>query len=259
MFNYYIAHIGITNCLADIRLNDVPLFIGGDKGYQSFSIPLNPCIDHNGLQMLTATMMPPTWRIEKDSDGEGSIWVEVALFDAHNGQIERQDTIVRSKLVHDGKSMLTSFKIDNKPFEAYIDNPVSRWNECMRLDDGRNLMPVVLTFYNRLGKILKNKQYDIYSSLISTREKDLVKALGLDEKEIVFRQQMLEDTLSDGFELVELSGDEKIHFYAGGRVLSLLTIEYKPALRFFNKETEDFMGLDLLLGIKQGSHQLTII
>lgn len=263
MFNYYIAHIGITNCIADVRLNDVPLFLGSERGYQSFSLPLNPCIDHNGKQLLTIVMTPPSWQNDNDnneeSGNESSIWVEVTLFDGKSNTLDRRETVVASRLYSENKSFPLSIKHDEKIFQASIDNPVTRWHDCINLNDGRDIQSPVLTYYNRLLKVFKNKQYDTYNSLIATREKELVKALGLDENEIINRQRMLEDTLSQGFEAVSMTGEEKIHFFAGGRALSLLTMDNKPALRFFNNQTGEFLGLDLMLGIKQGTRQFAII
>lgn len=260
MFNYYVAHIGITDCIADIRLNDVPIFMGEVDGYQSFSIPLNPCIDHNGIQMLTVMMLPPfdaTDIKEKTLSNEGSIRVEVSLFDVVDGMLQGGGTVVSSYI--EGGALLSALKIDNKPFEARIDYPVKRWSDCMRLDDGRDLKPAVLTFYNRIGKMLKNGQYGMYESMVLKREKEIVYSLGLDEKEIAKRQRMLEDAISNGFEFVDIQGDEQLLYFAGGRALSLRTVEKKPALRFYNKETGGFLGVDIMIGIKNGSSTFSII
>ena len=256
MFNYYVAHIGIAGCLADIRLNDIPLYIGEVNDYIAFSLPLNPYLDHNGRQTLVVSILPPITRLQP---AKGSVWVEISLFDGENEKLSHRKTIVESQLKYDGQSILSSSLIDIKSFDANIDYPVDRWNDCEKIDRYQNVRAMAFYFYNNLGKIFRNHQYNTYSSMIAHREQEIVKSIGLDEREIQIRDKQLIENLNNGYVFKELRGDEIVHFYAGGKAMALLTPEMDPALRFYSAENDNYLVLDLLLGIRKGTGMLSIL
>lgn len=256
MFKYYVAHFNIKDCLADIRLNDVPLYIGEIDGYESFSLPLNPYIYYSGEQLLTLSMLP---QITVNQPTKSSIWVEITLFDGEGEKLVEIEKVTTSSLVNDGTSILSSIRKKEIPFIASIANPVTRWRDCMTLSESRELRIAVFSLYDKIGNILKDRQYDKYLALISNREYEIVKSIGLDEKEVFLRQKALVDYLSHGYHYVGFEGNEIMHFYAGGKAVALLTADMDPALRFFNEEEGDYLTLDLLLGMKPGKKSLVVV
>lgn len=253
MFNYYVAHIGITSCVADISLNDVPLFFGCVDGYHAFSLPINPFISFQGLQTLMVKMLPSTTNMKPTS---GKIWIEISLYDGSGARLEKVDTVSEIVMRTDGSSILSSIKMESKHFEASISNPVKRWEECQKIDEGRDLRSSVMTYYNRIQKILQRKEYSVYTSLIADREKQVVQSLGLGQNEIDKRQRMLENELSD-MKPVQLQGNEVLHYFCGGKIMALYTPTMEPALRFENDE--DYLSIDLFVGIKKGESTFSII
>lgn len=255
--NYYTAKIFVRKCIADIRINDVPLFSGIIKGDLSIERPMNYLIESSGLQTITANMYPAYLSVSFPPEAECS--VEIWRCDGSGHKIVQLETACSIVLKAGEKGIMPPVKTEKKSFFAEVGYQIARWSACDVLGRSKTISPIVANFLKNTWNMLAAKQFDRYAEIINRREQNICTSLYLDTAEIGARNRMLFDCLSNGFEPMPLSGHKKLQYYAGRRIVSVIGDDMKPALQFKNPFTGEILSIELLLGIPNGHKELCVI
>lgn len=257
IMNYYIAKVFVRHCLADIRINDVPLLKQNVDADLTAEMPINHLIEHSGHQVLTLHVYPKLGELTLNSGAQCS--VEIWRYDGSGPKIIPIEQVCSSSLAVGEADKTLPSKYDNKSFLADVSYQIQRWSDCEEITDSRKVASEVASLYQKIGKMLANKQYNQYLELLKNREQAICKALSLDEDEASLRNQMLFECLDEGFVLQPLKGGKQMHFYANKRIVTVLDDDLRSALRFQNEETGEVLAIELFLGIKKGQRSLSIV
>ena len=254
IFNYYIAKISASGCFLDLRINDVPLVMQNIKGNYSAGIPFNFLIEKSGMQTLSLSVLPILGQLSaKGANCDVEIW-------KYDGtQYELAPIEMVTSLSIDIKDEVIPVKTLNRIFLADVAYQINRWNNCISLEKNNSLTSEVMSFYKRVAKLLAEKKYDSFISLIHNRESKICTALALDNENVDKRNTMLFHYLDNGFEPCELKGGKMIRFFANKRLVSILDSDFQSALKFRNSETRETIAVELLLGKENGSQKLSVI
>ena len=255
--NYYIAKVFVRHCLADIRINDVPLFKQNVDADLTAEMPINYLIENTGNQVLTLQIYPELGELALKNGAQCS--VEIWKYDGSGPKIIPIEQVCSSSLTVGEADKTLPYKYDKLVFLADVSYQIHRWSDCEEIKDSRKIASEVASLYQKIGKLLANKQYDQYLELVNNRERAIVTALSLEEDEASIRNQMLFECLDEGFVLHPLKGGKQMHFYANKRIVTVLDNDMRSALRFLNEETGEVLAIELYLGIKKGQRNLSII
>ena len=254
--NFYMAKVSVRQCMADIRINDVPVLRKNVEGDLMVQVPINYLIETSGQQTLTIRVSPILGDI---SLRQGALCsVEVWRYDGSGHIIAPKGQACSLELIVGESDMMSPYKYDISRFYADVSYQIIRWSDCEEIDDSRKISSPVAEFYQEFGQLLANKQYDQYMKLVRNREVNVCTALSLDEEETNKRNQILFNCLDNGFVLQPMKGG-KLQFYANKRVVTVLNKDMKSILRFLNEETGEVLAIELLLGIKKGQKKLCVI
>ena len=255
--NYYIAKIAVRQCLADIRINDVPIFrrvVDGDLTVQS---PINYLIESSGQQNLTVQLLPVIGDVGLRQGAMCS--VELWRYDGSGLKIIPLEQVGSSEIVVGEGNQIMPYKHDAILFYADVSHRISRWGDCVALENNRQTANAAGEFFEMIGKLLANREYDRYTQLISKRENDICTALSLNEKETRRRNEMLFGLLGKGLEWQPMRGSLRLMLYANKRVATIVDSDMKSALKFVNETSGEILAIDLLIGKKKGSDIFCIV
>lgn len=254
--NYYIAKVSVRQCMADIRINDVPLIRKSIDADLTVEIPINYLIESSGKQTLTLQILP---LVESVSLRQGAgISVEIWRYDGSGFKIVPIEQVCSYSLSVGEEDKEFPYKYDKNIFIANVSYQIKRWSDCEVIKERAKIASAVADFYQEIGQILANKQYSLYLELIRNRERNICTALSQEEKDTNRRNELLFDCLDTGFVLQPTKGN-RLHFYANNRIVTVLYKDMKSALRFINEETGEILAIELLLGIKEGHKTIEII
>ncbi len=220
-------------------------------------MPINHFIEFCGNQKLTIQIFPNLGQTTLLPNSMCK--VEIWCYELNDLDLIPIKQICSSFIsISEAKEMIP-YKTDCQIFYADVIHHIIRWSDCEAIQDNENLASEVITFYNIIGEILAKKQYHKYIEYIKDRETNVCMALSLDENEKNERSQILFNHLDNGFVLHPLTGNENIHFYANRKLVVLMNNEMNSALRFINKDTDEILFIDLLIGKKKGKKHFSII
>lgn len=255
--NYYIAKIFATQCIADIRINDVPIIRQVLDYDLTCELPVNFLIEKSGLQEFTVEIKPLPRKLQLEI--EAKCEVEIWKYDGSGYELKSLELVCKSMLAAKDSTTSIDVLFDRKKFLASVSYEISRWGDCIRLDNIRNIGRQVASIFQRIGNELSAKNYGYYSDLVRNREVNICKSLLLGEDEIEKRSKTLIELLNDGFELVPMKGGKVLQYFADKRGVTVLDHDLKPALRFANEESGEMIGIELILGIKKGEKEFEVI
>lgn len=255
--NYYIAKVAVSQCTADIRINDVPIFRKSVDGDLTTELPINHHIEFSGIQEFSVTIRP-LYGNAAFLSGE-KCEVEIWRYDGSESKIVPLEQMCAGSLIVGEAEVMLPFKQYNQVFAADVSCPISRWNDCIEIKDSRKVGPAVAAFFKKFGQTMADKQYSQYMEFVREREVKICRALLLGEEEVSKRNKMLFDFLNQGFVLQPLTGGKRLQLYAHNRVVTVLDKDYGPSLKFVNEDTDQALRIELLLGFKKGHVDLSVI
>ncbi|MDE6279521.1 MAG: hypothetical protein K2M05_06060 [Paramuribaculum sp.] len=214
--------------------------------------PINYLIETSGPQTLSVKLL------SKPGVAGGSCRVEIWRNDGSGFHIVPLEQICLSELVF-GKDNIGEVKSDMQIFNAEVPYTIWRWSNCIEIRDPRMVSNAAMDIYKQIGQAIAAGQRDRYMQYVRRREENICNALYLGEEEIEMRSNMIFECIEDGFTPVTMSGRKKIHLFSNKRVIAILDEDMKSALRFEDKESGDMFVLELLLGIKSGDRNLSVI
>lgn len=247
----------VRQCMADIRINDVPILRQNADADVSAEMPINHHIEFSGSQTLTVKMHPLMGDV---SFLVGALCeIEIWRCDGSKQKIIPIEQVCSSSLIVEETETMLPFKYDKKMFVVDVPYRILRWGDCVELPEARRIAPMVSAFYQKIGQMLANKQFSQYAESVRDRELNICHALYLNEIEVDIRNQSLFDYLNSGFTMQPLKGGKRLQLYADKRIVTVLDEDTRPALRFLNHETGEALAVELLLGVKKGQRELSII
>lgn len=255
--NYYIAKIFVRHCRADIRINDVPLFKQEVDADLTLEMPINYLIESSGSQMLTVQMYPNTGKLLLSSGSKCS--VEIWRYDGSGFKIIPLEQICSSMLSVNETEKTLPTKYDEQIFISNVSYQNIRWSNCEEIKDRPNLASEVTAYFQYIGQLLANREYEKYNQYVRDRDWKISTALSLDDEEANSRNQMLFKCLDNGFVLQPIKGEKKLQFYANNRLVTILEEDMRSALGFKNVETGEILAIELLLGLRKGHNSLAVI
>ena len=255
--NYYIAKVTVRQCMADIRINDVPIFRKNVDGDLTTELPINHHIEFSGVQELSIKLHPLLGR-ETFLSGE-MCSIEIWRYDGRSHTIIPIEEVCSSTLTVDENKKLLPFLYEKKAFASIVSYTINRWNDCVEIKDSRRITSEISALYKTIGQLLSDGQESQYMQYVRDREVNICSALLLGEDEVKLRNKMLFECLNRGFVLQPLEGRKRLQFYANNRVVSILDQNYGPLLRFVNEDTDEVLSIELLVGTKKGRRGLSIV
>ncbi|MDR2145642.1 MAG: hypothetical protein LBE91_04175 [Tannerella sp.] len=255
---YYAIDFNVVACGIDIRVNDISVFTIVVEGQMASAIPVNQAILETGKQQITYHIQPLPG--ETALHAEAKFTAAVWLYDASNDYIEKVEELPGTSFVFPENATdtpLPSFKGETV-FDAEVPYRFAAWKNSADLHAVPNLRQKLETAYRNLGEMINKKQYDAFKNLMREKEKRMAASMYLNEQESEERMSRLIEYFESGLQLIPLSGNETICFYANGKLVGLKTEDGSSALRFEDKETGDKLSVEILFHLKEGDAELTV-
>jgi len=253
---FYKISIDAAACFFDVQINNVSLLSMDINGQLSVTVPANYLILESGLQELSVRVMPNIGDITLSEDAE--FVLKLQLFDSDNLS-ESIDNVASYGIDKDKlKTGIPLFEHRIK-FKAEMPYTLSAWQNSVDLKTIENLREQVEMFHQKIDSLISTRRYDEFVRLLSEREENIAISLYLSDAESKSRMKGLVEDLENGFKLTALSMDDVLIYYADNKVVKIVKRDMDSAIRFFNKETEEEMTLDMLFHLKEGSDELSII
>lgn len=256
MINYYIAKLYIRHCMADIRINDVPLLRQYIDAELTSEMPVNYLIESSGIQEFKVNICPLLGGLSLHPNA--MCVVEIWRYDGSDFKIIPIEKICSSSLSVDETEGVIPIKHHRELFIAEVSYQIKRWSNCEKIPETQNVKQAVIQYYQNISQLLARKQYNNFWEFVRERDNSINIALSLDEEEINNQNHMMFDYLDNGF-IVQPVKDALIHYYANGRIVALLDKNLRSALQFINQDNGEVMDIELLLGIKKGYNNFSII
>lgn len=253
---YYISKINFQLCIADIRMNDVPLYKGSSEGQIAVNYPSNQCILESGIQTISVNIKPLYGQLSLSEDSH--CYVEVWLCNVDSLKIEfvKKVSDISFDVNGEGEFPITYKK---STFEAEVPYVITRWSDCISLKEIDSLFSSVKTYYDNIGKMVQKRDFTIYNSILTEREREVGVALYLTQSQVEERIFSLQKYLTNEYEYVQIKNDCFLHFYAAGKAVSLLMADMSSALKFVNKSTGTSINVNVMLGYKRGFTHFVIV
>lgn len=254
--NYYVAKIFARKAFVDIRINDIPLLKLDIEDDFTAEIPINYLIESSGCHTLMIRIFPNMGSTLPAKESECS--VDILCFDGAGDTLVEKERVCSLRSSGDNKRIIVP-DVQEKQFVAEVSYNISRWRDCEKIEENLSISSKVAKYYQKIWNLLSEKNYEGYLDLIQERERIICKSLMLNEENIRTRNELFFDCLKDGFELCPMKGKKTMEFYAGRRIVSVLDLDLKPAIRFKNFDSGEILTIEILLGIKIGQKEFSII
>lgn len=255
--NYYLAKISVRQCLADIRINDVPVVRKSVDADLTVQVPINHIIEASGQQALSVQLLPLMGSI---SFLQGAMCtVEIWRFDGSGRKLIPIEQVCSSKILIMESDTKLPYRNNKSMFYAEVDHRIMRWADCVELYKNRQTAEAVGAFFQSIGKMLADRQYDRFADLTRKRETDICTALALETQEVGERNEMLFNILEKGFVWQPMKGSKTLQLYADKRVATIIDSDLKSALKFVNERTEETLAIELLIGKKKGTDIFCVV
>lgn len=254
--NYYVAKIFVRKALADIRINDIPLLKLDIEDDFSTEIPINYLIESTGYHTLMIQVFPNIGftLLSKDSDCS----VDIFCYDGTGDTLVEKERVCSLRSSNDNKRIIVP-DVQTIQFVAEVSYNICRWGDCEKIKEDLSISSKVATYYQKIWNLLSEKNYEGYLDLIQERERIICKSLMINEENIKTRNELFFDCLENGFELCPMKGKKTMEFYAGRRIVSVLDVDLRPAIRFKNYDSGEILTLEIFLGIKKRQKEFSII
>lgn len=254
--NYYIAKVFAKFCILDLRINDIPLMRQAIPGDIYFERPINYLIEKSGEQLLTVSISPLPSADLTDKNCE--LNVEIWRYDANDHILSAIESVTTVRY-NSNENPTLKIPVMKRTFVAMVGYEMERWNRCDVITAKTDIKPMVVSFMTKLTDVLTTRQFEKYARMIDRREHDICRSLYLGDEEVKKRMDILVDCLENGFEYIPIKGHKKLQYFGYRRVVSVVGEDMKSAIQFYNRNTEEILTMDFLLGIPTGSDKLSII
>ena len=254
---YYVIDFLANDCFIDIRVNDVPIICMNIVGQISTIYPINTAILESGKQQVSYRILPILGELNLRDSVDFS--ASVCLYDASIERIEKVSEIDKYKLEKDNTGIPIPLYTYSKLFNAEVQYKLNSWQNSTNLNDIDNLRELVDKAYKKTERIVSAKQLNIFVELLKEMENNSCTSMYLSEELKKQRMIGMTNILSNGFQVIPTTPKDIMFIYGYGKLVGLRTTSGDSALRLYNSETKQGMGLDVLFHLKKGTQELSII
>ena len=242
-------------CLFEIRINDYPVIHMNIEGQVSTMIPINFAMLESGVQSISATVLPNIGDTQLHPKSE--LKFNIKLFDVTNDFVfDKQFGDYQSEAI--GEKKLPVIKYINS-FHADVPYKLDAWQRGKNLKDVDDCRKKLESAYNKINKMIQERQFDVYKQLISKRENNMASSMYLTKEESEKRIGELVQDFNSGFKIQPVSKDAVMFLYANNKVAALKKPNGEPALYLENTETEEELMLDISFYIPEWKEEFEVI
>ncbi|SFW70294.1 hypothetical protein SAMN02927921_03447 [Sinomicrobium oceani] len=253
---YYMIDFSGSACMFEIRVNDYPVITQDLDGQVSSMIPINYAILKDGIQTISATVLP--YSGTETLHPKASLRFKVMLFDVTSDfMFKEQFSEYQTQDV--GDKVLPVLK-EAGTFSAQIPYTLDAWQNGLDLKDEKDLGQKLISAYQKIEELIATKKYDLFREKISKREGNMALSMYLSEEESQSRISGLVSDFESGFEVVPVTTEGAVlQIYGNGKVAALKKADGRSGLMLYNKETKEELMLDLTFYIPKGKTEFEII
>ncbi|WDF54409.1 hypothetical protein [Mucilaginibacter sp. KACC 22063] len=253
---YYVIDFKGVACKFDILINDMPAYSYDDTGTLTSQVPINQLILHSGTQSLSYVMRPMagTHHLSENS----SLEIKVAVAEVLN---LRQSTVIAEFKPVKIETQTPMLELKQQfSFKAEVPYQLMGWSAGMALNHDPAIRSDLNQAYARIRQILLNKDYAAFRKLYEVKLSEVDKAIYSNAKESEDDWQEMIDYISQpGMEVKFDDKSAQMHFYGGGKVVTLIKPNHEPALYFENVKEKEEYQLPFLFYRKAPGLPLTVI
>lgn len=252
---YYMIDFSASACLFEIRVNDYPVIHMEVEGQVSTMIPINYAILKNGLQSVSATLLPNLGEVQLDPNSE--LKFNIKLFDvSHDFVFKEQFGEYQSEEIADKKLPIIKY---NNSFKAEVPYTLEAWQDGRNLNDVKDCRKKLDSAYNKIIDLIQNGEYNTFSELISKRENNMATSMYLTKTEQEQRIKELIQDFNSGFNIQPLPSDSLMLIVGFNKAAILCRANGESALYLQNPETQEEIMLDISFYIPKDKDDFQII
>jgi hypothetical protein len=253
---YYAIEFSAAACIAEIRVNDIPVLYMEFPGQASSLTPVNFAIPETGSQLLTARILPLAGHTTVEQNAKLSY--ELRLYEIVNG-FELKETVLDYTFpaIEPDKKVQALDKTHQ--FHAEVPYNFMGWRNGQNLTKIDDAFPKLVNAYKKAAAMIKNKEYASYATAIANREHIMTTSMYLSEQKAAARINSLIKDFESGFILAPFPDDAVLRIYAGGKMAALMRPNTDHILRVVNEEKDEEVLLDLAFYMPLNKTEFEII
>jgi hypothetical protein len=228
-------------------------------GQCSTRYPFNNLLLESGRTSIKYEALP--LKGEAKLHKEAYLSCEVELYDLESTNYEPVSTMASYETPQHDNAIIP-YLVHEDFIQVEVPYTLVGWKQSVKLDRFKDqLRPMVFKKYNSIIAMMRNHNFSQYEDAFREREDIVGVCFYLSEAEKQERMEEVESIITSCSEIVPLLSTDTLELAADGRLVRLLKIDGKSALRLRNEnegEEEETM-IELWLHIKPGSKELTII
>lgn len=253
---YYVIDFSAAACMFEISVNDIPVVTLDLTGQVSTMVPVNYGILESGTQMLTAKMMPHSGQAVLDP--AAVLEYRLRLYDISFGfKLQKEISSYIFPKPEPEKKLPYAEKIEK--FQAEVPYSLKGWQNGRDLKDQEDIELKLRGAYQRVARLITDKQYDQFTEVIANREHIMATSMYLDPQKAKGRISRLIKDFDNGFEAMPFPEDAVVRYHANGKVAALKKLNGESALFFKNEETEEELMIELGFYIPAGKTEFEVI
>jgi hypothetical protein len=253
---YYTIDFSASACIAEIRVNDVPVLHLELPGQASSVVPINFAIPATGNHTLSARILPLVG--ETAVSQHAKLEYKLKLFEITNG-FDLKETIL-DYTFHDispNQKLPVVQKVQQ--FKAEVPYSFTGWENGQDLNQIDDVHSRLLKAYDKLAAMIKAGDYPSFRKAIENREHIMTTSMYLSGTRATARVDNLIRDFESGFVMNPLAEDALTLYYGNGKMAALRRPNGDHALSAINEEKEEEMLLDLAFYIPKGKTEFEII
>ena len=253
---YYTLNVRATACLAEIRVNDYPVFSWETTRQVSIPmIPINYAILESGIQSISVTVLPNTG--ETWLDPASGLKFSIELYDANSFELDKEIAEYRSEPVGENEQSIIEY---TDTFQADVPYKLDAWQTGINLKELDDCRKKLEEAYDNLFNLIQAGELEIFRQMISKRELKMATAMYLSKEESDKRiDELIDDLMNPDFKIQPIPENAVMVLYANNKVATLKKTTGEHVLSLINSETGEELTLDILFYIPEGKEEFEII
>jgi len=255
---YYMIDFSASDCMFEIRVNDIPMITMNIEGQAATKIPINQAISKSGKQEITIKVLPLHGKSSLSSATQLNYTIQ--LYEVFNNYFNFNKQLEGYESPKIDEEKVVPLLTDTTTFDAEIPYQLrDYWKDGQDLNHTDDLNLKLRNAYLSLGNIINEDNYDLFSKKMANREFNMATSMYLSDKASKSRLNGLINDFKNGFDTISLSKKAATIYSAYGKKVALKKPNGEPALSFINKESNEELMLDIEFYLPEGSDQFEII
>jgi len=252
---YYQLDFSASSCKFQIKVNDIEILSMNLDGQTATDIPINAAVFGSGLQKIEVKGYPLDGT--KILNPEAYIRYKIVEQNVENGQFMfvKGSEKYQTPKVKVGEP----FIYHTTNFIAEVPYELQSWNTLRYIKDLKtDIKPFLIKAYQRLITKAKEGDYKPLIEVIKIVEARNSKTMYLSEQETKQRIKSILDDINDGFEIMDLEGDQVLSYAGNGKLVRLIRTDGNSALAFSNSKTSEELILDIWFCLPNGESDFVV-